>query len=205
MQNRTKKRKSRRSFFWKGKQICKRTKCKNSKKQMNRANANKHIWPCLPPKRHVASLLLNIKHLGSLSIFLSLEISLSPLTTSGIFETFSPPQYFFSLGVIYLSYKLWCDLSLPLWHQFPRRVSSLSHSTKHLYKCDACRGQDSLSGAGSEETQNKGQTVFPVVKSVAPSGMLRLYRKDSVGPKTINRWNRVHCRENTCHLSSLDM
>ena len=46
------------------------------------------------------------------------------------------------------------------------------------------RGQDSLSGAGSEETQNKWQTVFPVVKSVAPSGMLRLYRKDLVGPKT---------------------
>ena len=52
--------------------------------------------------------------------------------------------------------------------------------------CDACRGQDSLSGAGSEEIQNKWQTDFPVVKSVAPSGMLRLYRKDSVGPKTTN-------------------
>ena len=66
------------------------------------------------------------------------------------------------------------------------------------------RGQDSLSGAGSKETQNKWQTIFPVVKSVAPSGMLRLDRKDSVGPKIINRCNRVHHRENTCHLSSLD-
>ena len=49
------------------------------------------------------------------------------------------------------------------------------------------RGQDSLSGAGSEESQNKWQTVFPVVKSVAPSGMIRLHRKDSVGPKTTTR------------------
>ena len=66
------------------------------------------------------------------------------------------------------------------------------------------RGQDSLSGAGSEEAQNKWQTVFPVVKSVAPSGMLRWYREFSVGPKITNWCNRVHRRENTCHLSSLD-
>ena len=83
-------------------------------------------------------------------------------------------------------------------------VWSLSHSTKQQGKCDVGRGQDSLSGAGSEETQNKWQTVFPVVKSVAPSGMLRLDRKDSVGPKITNQCNRVHRRENTCHLSSLD-
>ena len=70
--------------------------------------------------------------------------------------------------------------------------------------CDACRGQDSLSGAGSEETQNKWQTIFSVVKSVAPSGMLRWYRKISVGPKIKNWCNRVHRRENTYHLSSLD-
>ena len=42
------------------------------------------------------------------------------------------------------------------------------------------RGKDSLSGVGSEESQNKWQTVFPVVKSVAPSGMLRLNQKDLV-------------------------
>ena len=81
-------------------------------------------------------------------------------------------------------------------------VWSLSHSTRQR-KSDACRGQDSLSGAGSEETQNKWQTVFPVVKSVAPSCRLRLHQKDSVGPKITNRCNRVHRRENTCHLSSL--
>ena len=157
------------------------------------ANANKHIW------RHVASLLLNTKHLGSLRNTFYLSI-LSP------WRSLSPPEeVILSLSdVISLNDKLWCDLSLPLWHQFPRRVWSLSHRTKHLYKWDACRGQDSLSGAGSEETQKKWQTDFPVVKSVAPSGMLQLYRKDSVGPKTTNRWNRVHRRENTCHLSSLD-
>ena len=66
------------------------------------------------------------------------------------------------------------------------------------------RGQDSLSGAGSKITQNKWQAVFPVVKSVAPSGMLRLDREDSVGPKITKRRNRGHRRENTCHLSSLD-
>ena len=44
-----------------------------------------------------------------------------------------------------------------------------------------------MSGAGSEETQNKWQTVFPVVKSVAPSGMLGLHREVSVGPKITNR------------------
>ena len=145
----------------------------------------------ISPLEHQAS--------GILEKYFLLEYSL-PL------EIFSPPEEVilsFS-DVISLSDKLWCDLSLPLWHQFPRRVWSLSHSTKHLYKCDACREQDSLSAAGSEETQNKWQIVFPIVKSVAPSGMLRLYRKDSVGPKTTNRWNRVHHRENTCHLSSLD-
>ena len=54
-----------------------------------------------------------------------------------------------------------------------------------------------------EQWRNKWQTVFPAMKSVAPSSMRWLYRKDSVGPKTTNRWNRVRCRENTCPLSSL--
>ena len=43
------------------------------------------------------------------------------------------------------------------------------------------------------------QTVFPVAISVAPSGMFRWGRKDSVGPKTTSRWNRVQHREK--HLS----
>ena len=34
-------------------------------------------------------------------------------------------------------------------------VWSLSHSTKHEGKCDACRGQDSLSGAGSRRIQEQ--------------------------------------------------
>ena len=143
-----------------------------------------HMNMSFPLKRHVTSLLLNIKHLGHLG-------SLRHVT-------FSPPL------VCSLSPTSFDVISLPLWQQFPRRVWSLRHSTKHLYKCDACRGQDSLSGAGSEEIQNKWQTVFPVGKSVAPSGMFQLYRKNSVVPKITNRWNRVHRRENTCHLSSLD-
>ena len=166
---------------------------------MNRANANKHIWTCLSPQEYMW-------HLSSWtpSIWDPWEI-LSTWVFSPPGDLFLPLRRWYILWCdLSLNDKLWCDLSLPLWHQFPRRVWSLSHNTKHLYKWDACRGQDSLSGAGSEETQNKWQTIFPVVKSVAPSGMLRLYRMDSVGPKTTNRWNRVHHRENTCHLSSLD-
>ena len=60
-----------------------------------------------PSRRHVASLLLNTKHLGSLKITLSLSIS--PIEM----WVFSPPRDMI---------KLWCDLSLPLWHQFPRRA-----------------------------------------------------------------------------------
>ena len=55
-----------------------------------------------------------------------------------------------------------------------------------------------------KEYRNKWQSVFPVVKSVAPSSMLRLNRKNSVGLKLINRCDRVHHKENTCHLNSLD-
>ena len=55
-----------------------------------------------------------------------------------------------------------------------------------------------------KECRNKWQGVFPVVKLVARSFMLRLHRKDSVRPKTTDRCDRVHHRENTCHLSSLD-
>ena len=94
------------------------------------------------------------------------------------------------------------SLSPPLT-SISKKGLTLESQHKAFKKCDACRGQDSLSGAGSEETQNKWQTIFSVVKSVAPSGMLRLYRKESVGPKITNWWNRVHLRENTCHLSSL--
>ena len=39
----------------------------------------------------------------------------------------------------------------------------LETQSKAMIKSDACRGQDSLSGAGSEETQNMWQRVFPVM------------------------------------------
>ena len=161
----------------------------------------------LPSRRHVTSLLLNTKHLGSLRNTFYLSI-LSPK------RSLSPPEeVMFSLSdVISLSDKLWCDLSLPLWHQFPRRVFwnlswmglILESQHKALDKnVMLVRGQDSLSEARTDETQNKWQTVFPVVKSVAPICMLRWYRKILVGPKITNRCNRVHHRENTCHLRSL--
>ena len=68
---------------------------------------------------------------------------ISPLEhqASGILEkyfllVFSPPgdlslspwRISLSLSdVISLNDKLWCDLSLPLWHQFPRRASGICH------------------------------------------------------------------------------
>ena len=159
-------------------------------------NASKHIWTCLSPKKtcgispleHQASGILEKYFL--LEYSLPLEISFSPCGSNAL-----SLLEVISFDMISLSDKLWCDLSLPLWHQFPRRVWSLSHSIKHLYKCDACRGQDSLSGAGSEETPNKWQTIFLVVKSVAPSSMRRLHRKNSVGPKTRDLCDLVQHRE----------
>ena len=74
---------------------------------MNRANANKHM--SFPSVRHVASLLLNTKHLGSLRNTFYLSI-LSPCGSDILWCDLS------------LNDKLWCDLSLPLWHQFPRRA-----------------------------------------------------------------------------------
>ena len=131
--------------------------------------------------------------------------------TPSIWGIFSPPVW--SIPPPIEMIKLWCDLSLPLWHQFPRRVLldicykwvwSLSHKAKQQVECDAGRGQESLSGAGSKECRDKWQAVFPVVKSVAPSCVLWLHRKNSVGPKKTNRRDRVHHSETTCHLSSLD-
>ena len=54
-----------------------------------------------------------------------------------------------------------------------------------------------------KECRNKWQAIFPAVKSVAPSCVLRWRRKNSVGLKETNRCDRVHHSENTCHLSSL--
>ena len=172
-----------------------------------------------PSRRHVSSLLLNTKHLGSLRNTLYLSI-LSPWRSLSSFDGISPRRSLSPLRRKVISFdalslspndKLLCSFSPPLTSiskkgllESVEWVWSLRHRTKQWWKCNACRGQDSLSGAGSEETQNMWQRVFPVMKSVAPSGMLRSYRKDSVGPKITNRCNRVHRRENTCHLSSLD-
>ena len=83
--------------------------------------------------------------------------------------------------------KLWCDLSLPLWHQFPRRalldfcykwVWSLSHRAKQHVECDAGRGQESLSGAGAKRIQEQVASCLScseidgteLCASVAPKG-----------------------------------
>ena len=126
-------------------------------------NKYEHVFPLLKtcdfsPLEHKASRVLD-------------DYSLSPWV-------FSPP-----IDMI----KLWCDPSLPLWHQFPRRVLldfchewvwSLSHRTKQQVECDAGRGQGSLSGAGSRRMQKQvasclscseiGDTVLFV--SVVPKG-----------------------------------
>ena len=103
----------------------------------------------------------------------------------------------------WLSIELWCDLSLPLWHQFPRRAlldfcviaEGFGPWVTKQVECDASRGQESLSGAGAKKCRNKWQVVFSVVKSVAPSCVLRLHRKNSVGPKATDRCDRVHYSE----------
>ena len=108
--------------------------------------------------------------------------------------------------------KLWCDLSLPLWHQFPWRVllDFVTNGfgpwvTEQSSKSNVMLVEDKNHWVELEqkECRNMWQVVFPVVKSVAPSCVLLLHRKDSVGPKALDRWDRVHHRENTCDLSSL--
>ena len=102
-------------------------------------------------------------------------------------------------------------LSLPLWHQFPRRVFwNLSNGfgpwdTEQSNDKNVMLVEDKIHWVELDQKKHRimWQTVFPVMKSVAPSELLRLDRKDSVGPKITNWWNRVHRRENTCHLSSL--
>ena len=109
--------------------------------------------------------------------------------------------------------KLWCNLSLPLLHQFPRRVlMDFFHYgfgpwvTEQSSKLNGMLVEDKIHWVelDQKECRNKWQDVFPVVKSVTPSCMVRLYREHSVGPKASNRWDQVQRRENTCHLSSLD-
>jgi len=80
-----------------------------------------HVFPLkktcgISPLEHQASGILEKYFL--LEYSLPLEISFSP----PVEVIFSLPLEEMSLDVISLSDKLWCDLSLPLWHQFPRRV-----------------------------------------------------------------------------------
>ena len=137
----------------------------------------------------------------------------SPLEhqASGVLDDYSFFPWVFSPPIDMI--KLWCDLSLPLWHQFPRRVLlDFCHDgfgpwvTEQSSKLNGMLVEDKIHWVelDQKECRNKWQDVFPVVKSVTPSCMVRLYREDSVGPKASDRWDRVHRRENTCHLSSLD-
>ena len=149
-----------------------------------------------PSRRHVASLLLNTKHLGSLRNTFYLSI-LSP------WRSLSPPEEViltFS-DVISLSDKLWCDLSLPLWHQFPRRaLLDMWYKwvgprvTEQSSMSNMMLVEDKNHWVELEQTEirNKWQVGFPMVESVTPSCVLRLHRKISVGPKRTNRCDRVH-------------
>ena len=180
-------------------------------------NASKHIWTCLSPQEdmwHLSSWTPSIwdpweiLSTSILSPWRSLSLpegSLSPWEGDTLSKMISFDVI--SLSPFDVNFQEGLDknvISLFLWNLSWMGLILESQHKALDKNVMLVRGQDSLSGAGSEETQNMWQTVFPVMKSLAPSGMLRLYRKDSVGPKTTNRWNRVHRRENTCHLSSLD-
>ena len=136
---------------------------------------------------------------------------ISPLEhqASGILEDYSLLEYSPPRDMI----KLWCDLSLPLWHQFPRRaLLDMWYKwvgpwvTEQSSMSNMMLVEDKNHWVELEQTEirNKWQVGFPVVESVTPSCVLRLHRKISVGPKRTNRCDRVHQSETTCHLSSLD-
>lgn len=85
----------------------------------------------------------------------------SPLEhqASGVLDDYSFSPWVFSPPIDMI--KLWCDLSPPLTSIskkgssgfLSRRVWSLSHGTKQQVECDAGRGRESLSGAGSSRMQ----------------------------------------------------
>ena len=120
----------------------------------------------------------------------------SPLEhqASGVLDDYSLFPWVFSPPIDMI--KLWCDLPLPLWHQFPGRVLldfchkwvwSLSRRAKQQVECDAGRGQESLSGAGSKGIQEQVASYF----SCSEIGGTELYA--SVAPKrfgwTENNWS----------------
>ena len=99
------------------------------------------------PKRHVASLLLNTKHLGSLRNTFYLSI-LSP------WRSLSPPVEVISFDVISLSPF---DIN---FQEGPSGICrewvwSLSHKAKQQVEYDAGRGQESLSEAGVKRMQEQ--------------------------------------------------
>lgn len=137
----------------------------------------------------------------------------SPLEhqASGVLDDYSFLPWVFSPPIDMI--KLWCDFSLPLWHKFPRRVlldfchDGFGHwVTEQSSKLNGMLVEDKIHWVelDQKECRNKWQDVFPVVKSVTLSSMVWLYREDLVGPKASYRWDEVHHRENTCHLSLLD-
>ena len=159
-------------------------------------NANKHIWTCLSPQE-------DMWHLSSWtpSIWDPWEI-LSTWVFSPPGDLFLPLRRWYSLSdVISLSDKLWCDLSLPLWHQFPRRaLLDMWYKwvgpwvTEQSSMSNMMLVEDKNHWVELEQTEirNKWQVGFPVMESVTPSCGLRLHRKISVGPKRTNRCDRVH-------------
>ena len=102
-------------------------------------NASKHIWTCLSPQEDMWHLSSWTPSIWDPWEILSTSI-LSPWRSLSPLEESSPSRS--EMWSLSLNDKLWCDLSLPLWHQFPRRASgicrewvwSLSHNIKHLIK-----------------------------------------------------------------------
>ena len=118
---------------------------------------------------------------------------------SRVLDDYSLSPWLFSPPIDMI--KLWCDLSLPLWHQFPRRVLldicykwvwSLSHGTKQQVECDAGRGKESLSGAGSKRMQEQVASCLScseiggteLCASVAPKGFGWTESNRSVWPSS---------------------
>ena len=151
-------------------------------------NTYEHVFPLkktcgISPLEHQAS--------GILEKYFLLKYSL-PWRSLSPLEDLSPPwggDKLFLWCDLSLNDKLWCDLSLPLWHQFPRRVFwNLSNGfgprdTEQSNDKNVMLVEYKIHWVELDQKKHRimWQTVFPVIKSVAPSELLRLDRKDSVG------------------------
>ena len=138
-----------------------------------------------PSRRHVASLLLSI-----LSPWRSLSPSEEVILSLFDVISLSPFDINFQEGFFWIFFTI----GFGPWgtKQSSKAKVMLVEDKNHLVELE------------QTEIRNKWQVGFPVMKSVTPSCVLRLHRNNSVGLKTTNRCDRVHHRENTCHLSSLD-